>query len=92
MGRTSDAVEAYENAARRFELRGEPDERAKAIYGEARMLSDAHRCKEAWRKFQQYAVIMQHVSPDDAKMARTYANDCHGEPADREPSPPAPLP
>jgi hypothetical protein len=82
IGRTDDAVHAYENAARRFESRGQNGERSKAIYGEAQALSAAHRCKDAWRKYQQYAVIVGPTSERDAKMALTYANDCHGAPAD----------
>jgi tetratricopeptide (TPR) repeat protein len=82
LGRTDDAVAAYESAAKRFESRGQSGERAKAIYGEAQALSAAHRCKDAWRKYQQYAAIVRPTNERDAKLAVTYANDCHGAPDD----------
>jgi hypothetical protein len=80
-GRTDDAVAAYRNAATRFAVRGQTAERSIAIYGEAEVLSLAHRCAEARRAFEAYASLVEPTSVRDARMARTYANDCHADPA-----------
>jgi hypothetical protein len=83
-GRTDDAVAAYRNAATRFAVRGQTAERSIAMYGEAEVLSVAHRCAEARRAFEAYASLVEPTSARDAKMARTYANDCHADPAGTE--------
>jgi hypothetical protein len=79
-GRTDDAVAAYGSAATRFAVRGQTTQRSIAIYGEAEVLSRAHRCAEARRAFEAYASLVEPTSARDAKMARTYADDCHAAP------------
>ncbi len=81
-GRIDDAVAAYENAARRFEARGQTTQRSIAIYGEAEVLSLAHRCTEARRAFEAYASLVRPTSLHDSQMALMYANDCQGASAD----------
>jgi tetratricopeptide (TPR) repeat protein len=74
LGRTDDAVRAYEEAERRFPA--ESTGRRDAVYGRARALDAAGRCDEAAAAYASYAGIVRPSSPTDAEAALAMSRAC----------------
>ncbi|MBX3198346.1 MAG: tetratricopeptide repeat protein [Labilithrix sp.] len=87
LGRSEDAVAAYQNAEVQF---GEDRwGRSLAIYGRARVLDDVGRCDEAKRAYEQFASLVRPSDARAADMALGYASQCRATAA--PPSVEAPL-
>ena len=77
LGRTREAVAALDDAER--ELGNAADARAaraRVIYGKARTLAAASRCKEATAAYEQFAALSRAFDPESADAAMRYARDC----------------
>jgi hypothetical protein len=72
--RTNDAVEGFKKAELQFDHGVR--ERSISIYGRARALNDAYRCKEAAGAYQDYADFVRPTDPRSADMALRIAADC----------------
>ena len=87
LGRSGDAVAAYQNAEVQF---GEDRwGRSLAIYGRARALDDVGQCDEAKRAYEQFAALVRSKDAPAADMAMGYATQCRA--AQAPPSPEAAL-
>jgi tetratricopeptide (TPR) repeat protein len=75
LGRTDEAVAAYQRAERAF---GEGDRwgRSVAIWGRARALGTAGRCDDARAAIQEYAQVLGASDPHALRLATGYASDC----------------
>jgi tetratricopeptide (TPR) repeat protein len=76
LGRTDEAVEAFEDAEERFDGSHDDAGRAVAIWGEARALAEAGRCAEAQPVFEQYKDLVREKDSSAAEMAVRYAAEC----------------
>ncbi|AKU98828.1 tetratricopeptide TPR_2 [Labilithrix luteola] len=74
VGRTDEAVAAFDSAAKRFDtdLHGQTS----ALYGKARTLDKAKRCEEAEKAYQEFADTIRTMAPKSADMALEIAQDC----------------
>ncbi|MCW5834556.1 MAG: tetratricopeptide repeat protein, partial [Labilithrix sp.] len=87
LGRSEDAVAAYQNAEVQF---GEDRwGRSLAIYGRARAFDDIGRCDEAKRAYDEFASLVRSNDARAADMALSYASQCRATEA--PPSVEAPL-
>lgn len=83
LGKTDDAVQAFNAAERQFKA-SEPQApasargRVVAIYGRARALDTAGRCAEAKRAYAEYAALVH--DREDAAAASRIAGQCGGTP------------
>jgi tetratricopeptide (TPR) repeat protein len=75
LGRTDEAVAAYDAAQRSFST-ADSWGKSIAMYGRANALSRAGRCTEARASFEAYATFVDRADPSSAGMARRYAADC----------------
>jgi tetratricopeptide (TPR) repeat protein len=75
LGRTEEAVAAYDAAQRSFTT-ADAWGKSIAMYGRANALSRAGRCPEARTSFEAYARYVERADPSAAGMARRYAADC----------------
>lgn len=74
VGRTDEAVAAFDSAAKRFDtdLHGQTS----ALYGKARTLDKAKRCEEAEKAYLEYADTIRTMDPKSADMAVELSTDC----------------
>lgn len=74
VGRTDEAVAAFDSAAKRFDtdLHGQTS----ALYGKARTLDKAKRCEEAEKAYHEYADAIRTMDPKGADLALEISTDC----------------
>ncbi|MBX3204465.1 MAG: tetratricopeptide repeat protein [Labilithrix sp.] len=75
LGKTDEAIAAYERAERQF---GDRDRwgRSVAIWGRARALDIAGRCAEAAQAVEDYARVVGGSDPHSVRTATSYASSC----------------
>jgi tetratricopeptide (TPR) repeat protein len=75
LGKTDDAIAAFERAERQF---GDRDRwgRSVAIWGRARVLANAGRCGEARAVVEEYTRVVGASDPHAVRLATSYASEC----------------
>lgn len=79
LGRTDEAVQAFKKVEQQFADTAASNSRwgtSIAIYGRARALSNANRCSDAKRAYEEYAAFVRATNPKDADIALAIAKNC----------------
>jgi tetratricopeptide (TPR) repeat protein len=79
LGRTDEALLAFRKVEQQLAETPTSNSwwgRSIAIYGRARALTDAGRCREAKRAYEDYAAFVRATNPQDADMALAIAKNC----------------
>lgn len=76
LDRTDDAVSSFRTAEKRFTDAGDRHGQEVAIYGRARALDRAKRCKEAHDAYGQYSALVRGAEPRAAEVAMDIERAC----------------
>lgn len=78
LGRTDDALIAFRRSEREFANVSPTNSwgRSLPLWGAARALSDAGRCEEAKRAYEEYAAVVRPFDPDGARAALASVGGC----------------
>jgi len=80
LGRTDEAIAAFSRAERAFDGR-DPWAHSVAIFGRARALESAGRCREAEQTIEEYARVVGARDPGAVRVATAYTSRCQERPA-----------
>lgn len=79
LGRTDEAIAAFSRAERAFNDR-DPWAHSVAIFGRARALESAGRCREAEQAIEEYARVVGARDPGSIRVATAYTSRCQERP------------